>query len=146
MNAQLGSRRSFHQPRDSHKESDTLLQLAAEVAWSNIDLYTQPALDGLPDDLAQLLLDKLVYAGKLNQAVLAKFTSHRLSSLQLSGISDVTDAWLLMSESFTLQRLSLAGCVQVLPFWHLLGLYRLLLRFAARLHIICINWCSVLEI
>ena len=67
-------------------------------------------------DLAQQLVDKLVFSGKLNERLLRKFCSQQLASLQLSSL-EVTNSWLAATTHFALQHLSLANCSQVEPAW-----------------------------
>lgn len=107
---QLCTRKSFHRLKQEGCTTDSLLMLAAEVAWRNIDLYSQRDLDALPVDLAQHIVDKLVFAGKLEERLLKRFAQQQLTSLQLGGCLAVTNAWLAWTSAFALQRLSLAGC------------------------------------
>lgn len=70
-------------------------------------------IDSLPADLAQLVLDELVFTGRLDEECLALFSRQHLHRLNLGECSGVEDSWLRLIERSPLQHVSLASCSEV---------------------------------
>ncbi len=70
-------------------------------------------IDSLPADLAQLVLDELIYTASLDQEGLALFSRQHIYNLKLGECAGVEDNWLRHLARSPLQHVSLAACSEV---------------------------------
>jgi hypothetical protein len=87
------------------------LDLAVRAVAARLHHYD---LDSLPADLAQLVLDELIYTASLDEEGLALFRRQHIYDLKLSDCSGVEDGWLRHLARSPLQNVSLAACSEVI--------------------------------
>ncbi|KAK9917700.1 hypothetical protein WJX75_007317 [Coccomyxa subellipsoidea] len=87
-----------------------LLDLAVRAVAARLHHYD---LDSLPADLAQLVLDELIYTASLDEEGLALFRRQHIYDLKLSDCSGVEDGWLRHLARSPLQNVSLAACSEI---------------------------------
>ena len=87
-----------------------LLELAVRAVAARLHKYD---IDSLPADLAQLVLDELIYTASLDQEGLALFSRQHMYNLKLGECAGVEDNWLRHLARSPLQHVSLAACSEV---------------------------------
>jgi hypothetical protein len=88
------------------------LELAVRAVADRVHEYD---IDSLPADLAQLVLDELIYTAKLDSMALKLFSRQYVYNLKLADYVGVEDGWLAHLKRSPLQRVSLAHCSEVEP-------------------------------
>ena len=99
-------------PRLHEKDGTTsLLELAVRAVAGRVHNYD---IDALPADLAQLVLDELVFTSSLNEDKLALFSKQHIYTLKLEESVGVEDHWLGHLARSPLLHVSLASCSEVM--------------------------------
>lgn len=88
-------RRSFHKGKERRVwREDSLLGACLDVVVGTLHLQDPAALQALPLDLAQLLLDHLVETGKLNDAAVLCLQGQHFYQLNLDAYPEpIRDFW-----------------------------------------------------
>lgn len=101
-------------PRLHQKDGSTsLLELAVRAVAARVHNYD---IDALPADLAQLVLDELVFTSSLTEENLAVFSKQHIYTLKLEESFGVEDSWLRHLARSPLLHVSLASCSEVMVY------------------------------